>query len=396
MGNLLQRHRPLRSLTVAFALWKLLLLLVLAACPGPGYDTSTTLLAGIGSLRNLVRWDPVYFVHIAEQGYVFEQEWAFGYPRLQSDSPSEIALVGVALSHLSHYLSVLVLYGLSVTVLGRDTPAKERVCLLAAALHIITPAGAFLSAPYGEPLFALLNFAGYYVYSSSTGPRRVGRLLGAAALFAVATTVRSNGILSGFLFASDAVRELHALVVHGCSVAALARLLLIVIGGCLVALGFVGPQLLAYRDYCLTDTPRPWCQQALPSIYAWVQEEYWNVGFLRYWTVSNIPLFLLATPMLVILALSARWGVSTSSPISRRQPWLLAQLAIPQGLLALLALTSYHVQTINRISSGYPVWYWYLAHQAVHGRRGATPTIRLITVYALVQAGLYGSFLPPA
>jgi phosphatidylinositol glycan class V len=26
-----------------------------------------------------VGWDSVYFVHIVQNGYVFEQEWAFGY-----------------------------------------------------------------------------------------------------------------------------------------------------------------------------------------------------------------------------------------------------------------------------------------------------------------------------
>ena len=37
-------------------------------------------------LANLYRWDAVYFVAIAERGYRFEQEWAFGwgYTRLLS------------------------------------------------------------------------------------------------------------------------------------------------------------------------------------------------------------------------------------------------------------------------------------------------------------------------
>lgn len=79
-----------------FCLWKAILFLSVVACPGPGYDTSTTLLAdqtpdvlgitpGIkqaGSLSiplRFVRWDSIYFTHAAENGYVFEQEWAFGY-----------------------------------------------------------------------------------------------------------------------------------------------------------------------------------------------------------------------------------------------------------------------------------------------------------------------------
>ena len=38
---------------------------------------------------------------------------------------------------------------------------------------------------------------------------------------------------------------------------------------------------------------------------------------------------------------------------------LICILALPQVTLAVLALTSYHVQIINRLSSGYVVWYWW-------------------------------------
>lgn len=87
---------PIWSLTLVFALWKTLVFLVVVACPGPGYDTSTSLLPyqvpapatdSASSLTHylrtlplkFVRWDAIYFVHIIEHGYVFEQEWAFGY-----------------------------------------------------------------------------------------------------------------------------------------------------------------------------------------------------------------------------------------------------------------------------------------------------------------------------
>lgn len=95
LGLLSSRH-PLRSLTVFFCLWKTLLFLSIAACPGPGYDTSTTLLpdhttsisdvassakdtSSLSIPLRFVRWDSIYFVHVVDNGYVFEQEWAFGY-----------------------------------------------------------------------------------------------------------------------------------------------------------------------------------------------------------------------------------------------------------------------------------------------------------------------------
>lgn len=77
---------------------------------------------------------------------------------------------------------------------------------------------------------------------------------------------------------------------------------------------------------------------------------------------------------------------------------LLWVLAIPQLVLALLALTSYHVQIITRISSGYPLWYiWLAARICSNSSLGTSKAIfRWMVLYATIQAGLYASFLPPA
>jgi phosphatidylinositol glycan class V len=77
------------------------------------------------------------------------------------------------------------------------------------------------------------------------------------------------------------------------------------------------------------------------------------------------------------------------------------RLAIAQGFLTVMTLTSLHVQIINRIASGYPVWYWYLATSAwgsskALGNRIFATAIQAMAMYALIQAVLYGSFLPPA
>ena len=81
------------------------------------------------------------------------------------------------------------------------------------------------------------------------------------------------------------------------------------------------------------------------------------------------------------------------------------RLAIPQIILATLALTIYHVQIITRLSSGYPVWYWWLASlilenrdTSLMGKKWSTACIisKWMVIYAIVQGGLFASFLPPA
>ena len=85
---------PKCFLVLSFITWKLILLAIALMSPGPGYDTSTVLLHLDSSLtqtepgsdwelasrlRTLVRWDAIYFTQLARRGYIWEQEWAFGW-----------------------------------------------------------------------------------------------------------------------------------------------------------------------------------------------------------------------------------------------------------------------------------------------------------------------------
>lgn len=133
-----------------------------------------------------------------------------------------------------------------------------------------------------------------------------------------------------------------------------------------------------------------------------------NVGPFRYWTLSNVPLFLLATPALLLLIYSAadfiinpRFLLSakatkTNATALHRDMTTVVALALPQLLIAILAFTSYHVQIITRLSSGYPLWYIWVAGQADSQSKFSRPIIRWMVIYSLVQAGLYAAFLPPA
>lgn len=82
---------PHQSLLYLFVAYKTLILLIALCSPGPGYDTSASLLALPASdgsyvtallellAEKLTSWDAIYFTTVARRGYLHEQEWAFGW-----------------------------------------------------------------------------------------------------------------------------------------------------------------------------------------------------------------------------------------------------------------------------------------------------------------------------
>ncbi|EEP80446.1 predicted protein [Uncinocarpus reesii 1704] len=302
-----------------------------------------------------------------------------GVPR----EPLDLAIAGIALSHICHYLSVLVLFALTKKVFDGTDKCARSLPVLAAALHIVCPAGAFLSAPYGEALFSLLNFLGFYIYVLALRDERGGflfprdvKFVTAGCIFAAATTVRSNGILSGLLFAYDALSSVIEIVqARSLKWSGIRRLISIVLGGSVILLGTTAPQYIAYSQYCqAASPPRSWCTNTFPSIYAWVQSHYW-------W------------------ALDPPTARGTHHEFTQA---CLARLALPPAMLAVLAITSYHVQIINRVASGYPVLYWWLASAFLgYGSKESyllkpRHVLSGMVMYGIVQASLFASFLPPA
>jgi len=114
----------------------------------------------------------------------------------------------------------------------------------------------------------------------------------------------------------------------------------------------------------------------------------------------------LATPVLTVLLASGvqilqepSITLKTLIPGSKSEYRAFARtLAASQVILAVLAITNYHVQIITRISSGSPVWYWWVAGcLADKKRQGRGVAIVIFMVmYSGIQGGLFASFLPPA
>lgn len=95
---------------------------------------------------------------------------------------------------------------------------------------------------------------------------------------------------------------------------------------------------------------------------------------------------------------SLRTGVQNPYAGGAQLVSMVGCMAAAQTLLVLFALTSHHVQIITRLSSGYPIWYWWLARALVDGQKSgvAGGIVVFMIMYASIQGVLFASFLPPA
>lgn len=197
------------------------------------------------------------------------------------------AISGILIAHSFHLFSVLMLYQLTLDVFSEIVPSKRtKMAFLAAILHVFTPAGMFLSAPYAESSFSFLNFLGYLLYSKTFKEEKCRKFMYRDCLFllsgitfGIASTFRGNGLFSGCIFIYDAITAAVTMLRTDHLRHDIRRLLFVIFAGLLMGIIALMPQYLAYREYCTSTVNivagRPWCSRWVPSIYAWVQEHYW-------------------------------------------------------------------------------------------------------------------------
>lgn len=167
-------HRHQTALVAATILSRLLCLLLLQVSSRlPLFDSSPLLVTSSKWAQPLLRWDTFHFLHIAEHGYVYENEWAFfpGVPFVIRISAQLLSfpfnsklnpLVAGALAALACD-TTRTLYHLTFHHLGSPSLAYLTALL---SLMPSSPATLYL-VPYSEPFFTYLSYKGkgtsYYI-----------------------------------------------------------------------------------------------------------------------------------------------------------------------------------------------------------------------------------------
>lgn len=269
------------------------------------------------------KWDAAYFLKIAEEGYKYEHFMAFfpSYPwTLRTLARIFKPAVQYFMSERSLFLASgwilnTALFTLAAISLYRLTLAlfrRKNVALVSSLLFCFNPASVFMSSLYTASLFSCLQFTALYYLEQDSSTL-------AALLFGLGCVTRSNGVLScGFIthrivkhFVSTQLASLltaprHFTLLHLYK-AVKASLKLIIFNGVILA-PLILFQFNGYSLYCMPVAGltrdmayhSSWCDKWIPFSYSYIQDRYWNVGFLRYFELKQIPNFFLAVPMIVL------------------------------------------------------------------------------------------------
>jgi len=197
-------------------------------------------------------------------------------------------------------------------------------------------------------------------------------------LLTLATATRANGLLNAAFIPAVFLR-LRWTPFRG--LLCLAMMVLIISP-------FILVQAVAYAQFCPKE---PWCTDAIPSVYAYVQKHVWHNGLFAYWKLKQIPNFCLALPVLVVswrggfhwLMEMRRQSVS-KIVYDKRSPYMIQLTA-----LATLAFFCFNVQISTRfLSCSCPALMWMLA------RENPALVTWYCVGYILVGSLMHSNFLP--
>eukprot|EP01111_Echinosteliopsis_oligospora_P018260 TRINITY_DN825_c1_g1_i1.p1 TRINITY_DN825_c1_g1~~TRINITY_DN825_c1_g1_i1.p1 ORF type:complete len:475 (-),score=73.23 TRINITY_DN825_c1_g1_i1:19-1443(-) len=435
------------------------------------YDTSASLSTTTTSssldkiivflLGRFERWDAIYYLRIAEYGYEYEQNFAFFpiYPifmRLLSSGiimvigeenlrmRAALILSGFIISNICFIFAAVELYRLT-----KEIMKNEEYALITSILFCITPGGIFMSSIYTESLFAMCTIKGLRYLATSN------HIL-ASLLFSCATGTRSNGLLlCGFLvysffqsfFQKIFFSVVYLFIRHNKEIKRnlaptrskieinlpnpIKRMIFLIVECIVVATPYIAFQSYGYFLFChsLQRTKRPWCDATIPSMYGFVQAEYWNQGFLKYWEVKQIPNFILAAPIIILSfcgiysyfssllfnpspASSTSTSTSTSASTStsnhkndekisnmqtpsRYHQLILLEYCLHWTFLTIFGILCMHVQVMTRfISVSTPAIYWFCAHLIYSHHRLRRWVISYFIFFTILGSVLFCTFYP--
>lgn len=375
-------------------------------------------------LGGFLRWDAQYFVHISIYGYTYENTLAFFpflpiiigvtgkilhyfFPFLSIEAV--VLLLYIALNIIIFHLAAVALYKLTCLIFNDVTMSRKAVLLFC-----YNPASIFFIAPYTECLYSLFTFRVmlsclmlYQKYEKCAlkFSLKDGKVI-IETILSILT--RSNGVMNiGFILFTFTCLMIKTLPSSPLlfKFAYFLKYLSITFFYVTVSLvPLILYQVYCYKRFCtdfyielpnnvreygisqnyvlpgeFSSHNQSWCYNKIPEAYSYVQDHYWNVGLFRYYEIKQIPNFILAAPIIIILlknyirhlfknfdknvlkifVLDHKLDRPKQMRISIVDP-LLNVFVIHALVLTVFCVLIIHIQVSTRmLCSASPVLYWY-------------------------------------
>lgn len=349
-------------------------------------------------LEGLLRWDAQYFIHIARYGYTYEKSLAF-FPLFPFMIKVVSAVVYFCFSSVLNYSSVTLLCAVLLNVyffvkaantlyrLTLNVFNDKQLAYKSAILFTINPASIFFTAPYSESSFAFFTFTALLLGNEN-------KLNESSIFTGLSIATRSNGILNiGFILYRHLKyilpkykNSLRLLVLHS---------VLLIVRIHVACASFVMFQVYCYFKFCFLyidsftqnviaygeendlviagQSISPWCKSTIPVPYSYIQDHYWQVGFLKYYEWKQLPNFLLATPVVCIIIYNSYKYLKDNRKcifsLGLKNKYFKSsndnkqfEYTVHVFLLTVFCVLCIHVQVTTRmVSSSSPVLYWIVA-----------------------------------
>lgn len=363
----------------------------------------------------------------------------------------------VFVENILHFLSVIIIYHLTILIYSEKTTVNtyttvyaKKVAILSAILFIFTSGSGFFISIYSEPLSFFLIFLGLWfreksivrnenVSNQNIMKFRIGLYssiyyLGTIPLFTLAALNRPICVLLGLIYIYDLLSILQYFVMKKRFSEDLSTIIrqivaLPLLSGTIMLLTVVyNWYYIPFKNFC--PFGGEWCNEQIlksvpfitkQSFYSFIQTKYWNIGFLKYWTLNNIPNFIIAIPQFIILLKSIHHFIINLHNSPNRCNTIIPLVAITIIFLFIILFLA-HVQIINRVSSFIPLHLWYISETLISAKTNnqishykKSPNLnangvnfnntKMIWVklylgclffWVSVQTVLFGLFLPPA
>lgn len=355
-------------------------------------------------LKAFTKWDSAHFLTIAKDGYTHDKSTAFMpffplcirmgktlleflvIPTTYCKDDDLYILSALIINSLAFAMTSVILKHLS-TKWGYDQDRRLRNIFF---LHICNPANIFFTTCYSESLFSLFSWTGMLLNTYDVS-------IWSVIPYTIASSVRSNGILNATLMFMKLLhvvmvylqpsittdQDIDSKVVQRKSRSNIKRLSSIIISN-VIALAIMMPSVIIdlinisrfcnanndaigrYNSHCrsvatensiiifdiisVSDYFQYIHINDGQSYYGYIQSKYWDVGFLKYYVIKQLPNFLLTIPMLVVLSwLNAEWkrvlSESSNKKMYQELKHLLFHLAFHVIIIYLLA----NVQILSRV-----------------------------------------------